>query len=178
MLINCPKCGKEISDKAKKCVGCGWMPEEELENEENVESDNTESTTAQMENHTEEKNETLNKSDIIEVQSSFVKDEQGEILNKNVMLSKMKKILLTGICVFGIAAIFFFSRANNVKNEYYNSENYYSLNKNAYVGRDAYNYMINGTYFTGYSVIGVGCMVCAVVMGTSFVMLKIKECEE
>lgn len=23
-LINCPKCGKEISDKAKKCVGCGW----------------------------------------------------------------------------------------------------------------------------------------------------------
>lgn len=23
-LIKCPKCGKEISDKAKKCVGCGW----------------------------------------------------------------------------------------------------------------------------------------------------------
>ena len=24
-LIKCPKCGKEISDKAKKCVGCGWI---------------------------------------------------------------------------------------------------------------------------------------------------------
>lgn len=23
-LIKCPQCGKEISDKAKKCVGCGW----------------------------------------------------------------------------------------------------------------------------------------------------------
>ena len=23
-LIKCPKCGKEISDKAKQCVGCGW----------------------------------------------------------------------------------------------------------------------------------------------------------
>ncbi len=23
-LIKCPKCGKEISDKAKECVGCGW----------------------------------------------------------------------------------------------------------------------------------------------------------
>lgn len=23
-LIKCPKCGREISDKAKKCVGCGW----------------------------------------------------------------------------------------------------------------------------------------------------------
>jgi len=23
-MIKCPRCGKEISDKAKKCVGCGW----------------------------------------------------------------------------------------------------------------------------------------------------------
>ena len=23
-LIQCPKCGKAISDKAKRCVGCGW----------------------------------------------------------------------------------------------------------------------------------------------------------
>lgn len=23
-LIKCPKCGREISDKSKKCIGCGW----------------------------------------------------------------------------------------------------------------------------------------------------------
>ena len=23
-LINCPECGKEISDKAKTCIGCGF----------------------------------------------------------------------------------------------------------------------------------------------------------
>lgn len=26
-LIKCPKCGKEISDKATNCVGCGWKVE-------------------------------------------------------------------------------------------------------------------------------------------------------
>lgn len=26
-LIKCPKCGREISDKAKQCVGCGWEVE-------------------------------------------------------------------------------------------------------------------------------------------------------
>lgn len=27
-LIKCPKCGKDISDKAKQCVGCGWKVEQ------------------------------------------------------------------------------------------------------------------------------------------------------
>lgn len=39
---------------------------------------------------------------------------------------------------------------------YYHSENYSSLNKNAYVGGDAYNYIINGTYFTAFAVYSVG----------------------
>lgn len=36
---------------------------------------------------------------------------------------------------------------------YYNSENYPSLNKNAYVGGDAYNYIINGNYATAFFVL-------------------------
>lgn len=36
---------------------------------------------------------------------------------------------------------------------YYNSENYPSLNVNAYVGGDAYNYIINGTYATAFFVL-------------------------
>lgn len=38
-------------------------------------------------------------------------------------------------------------------------ENYSYSNK--YVGGDAYNYIINGTYFTGYAVIGMGCYIVA-----------------
>lgn len=36
---------------------------------------------------------------------------------------------------------------------YYNSENYPSLSENAYVGGDAYNYIINGNYATAFFVL-------------------------
>lgn len=36
---------------------------------------------------------------------------------------------------------------------YYNSENNPSLNENAYVGGDAYNYIINGNYATAFFVL-------------------------
>ncbi len=34
MIINCPECGKEISDKAEICIGCGFPIKKYLENEE------------------------------------------------------------------------------------------------------------------------------------------------
>ena len=37
--------------------------------------------------------------------------------------------------------------------KYYNSENFPSRNVNAYVGGDAYNYIINGTYATAFFVL-------------------------
>lgn len=39
---------------------------------------------------------------------------------------------------------------------YYSSDTYYSLNKNAYVGGDAYNYIINASYATAFFVLFVG----------------------
>lgn len=36
-LINCPECGKEISDKSKQCIHCGY-PLEELENTSNIDN--------------------------------------------------------------------------------------------------------------------------------------------
>lgn len=78
----------------------------------------------------------------------------SEIIPEKPKKNKPVKMILYVLCIcLAIIACIFFSKANNVKNVYYNSENYSSLNKNAYVGGDAYNYIINGTYFTGYSVI-------------------------
>lgn len=58
----------------------------------------------------------------------------------------------------------FFAKGFDVKDNYYSSENYPSLNVNAYVGGDAYNYIINGTYFAGYSVIGSAAALGAVIL--------------
>ena len=69
------------------------------------------------------------------------------------------KGFLTFISIVSIiAGIFFLYRGYDVKNNYYSSEYYSSLNTNAYVGGDAYNYIINGNYFTGYMVIGGICI--------------------
>lgn len=43
---------------------------------------------------------------------------------------------------------------------YHNSEYYTSSNRNAYVGGDAYNYIINASYFSGYVSLG-GCLLIA-----------------
>lgn len=41
---------------------------------------------------------------------------------------------------------------------YYNPDSSYLLSHNAYVGGDAYNYIINGTYATAYFVLSMGFM--------------------
>jgi len=50
--------------------------------------------------------------------------------------------------------------------QYSNPESYLLESKNAYVGGDAYNYIINANYSTGYFVLAVGC----VIVGTMFAL--------
>lgn len=70
----------------------------------------------------------------------------------------MKTLLvLVGIAAI-VFSIFFFSQAYDKYTNYYQSSYNDALNQNVYVGGDAYNYIINGTYFTGFSVLGVGSL--------------------
>ena len=59
--------------------------------------------------------------------------------------------ILSG-CSLGCSFFTLYKGIDKLTN-YYNSENYPSLNKNAYVGGDAYNYIINGTYATAFFVL-------------------------
>lgn len=63
-------------------------------------------------------------------------------------------VLIAVICFIGCGV--FASQSFDKYTNYYSSENYYILNRNAYVGGDAYNYIINGTYFTALAVYAVG----------------------
>lgn len=60
---------------------------------------------------------------------------------------------------------------------YYSSENFSSLNQNAYVGGDAYNYIINGTYFSGFMAICAGCLIAATILFCFARYLGIKDSE-
>lgn len=55
---------------------------------------------------------------------------------------------------FVISAIMIYLGYDKVAN-YYSTEYSPSLNKNAYVGGDAYNYIINSNYATGYYVLAL-----------------------
>lgn len=58
---------------------------------------------------------------------------------------------------------------------YYNSD-YSMLNKNAYVGGDAYNYIINGTYAAAYFVLAAGFLISGIVcMAAGFLLIVIDE---
>ena len=103
-------------------------------------------------------------------------------VNKGVSLITLKpirNIFIIAALVCFIASGVFFHRGHNVKNDYYNSEDYTIFNKNAYVGGDAYNYIINGTYFTGYSVIGSAALLSGMICVSNAlrIAIKIKEYE-
>lgn len=84
----------------------------------------------------------------------------------------MKFLKVVAIIFFIFAGIMFYNGHDKMTN-YYNSE-YNILNHNAYVGGDAYNYIINGTYATSYFVLGTGGLIAGVMcIGISIIGEKI-----
>ncbi len=88
--------------------------------------------------------------------------------------SLSKKLYIIAVCFYILSAIALYKGYDKVTN--YRSSEYYSLNVNAYVGGDAYNYIINSNYATGYYVLSMGTLLT----GTLFVLtgLLIKEMRE
>lgn len=81
----------------------------------------------------------------------------------------MNKFLTVLMICFIMAGCFFVYDGFDKKDNYYSSDIYYTLSKNAYVGGDAYNYIINANYFTGYMILA-GIMwflsgICAIGIG-------------
>lgn len=120
----------------------------------------------------------------VDENSSFMqptKQAEKKDINKKSHIDGLRsmrtKVIILAV-IFIIVSGVFFGKGNNVKNEYYNSE-YSTLNKNAYVVGDAYNYIINGTYFTGYSVIASAMLICGMILISNSIVItiKIKEYE-
>lgn len=81
----------------------------------------------------------------------------------------MKILLRILSVIFLLVSLYFGFTGFDKKNIYFNSE--YS-NMNAYVGGDAYNYIINGTYFTGYLVISGSSLICSTVLFVGSLLIK------
>ena len=75
----------------------------------------------------------------------------------------MKNFLAFFAVIVFCLGTYFFAIGFDKKDNYKYSEYSYSSNHNAYVGGDAYNYIINGNYFTGYMVLGSSCYIICII---------------
>ena len=86
----------------------------------------------------------------------------------------MKMLRVVAVILFIVAGVMFYQGYDKMTN-YYNSD-YSSLSHNAYVGGDAYNYIINGTHATAFFVLGSGSVISAFVcVGISMVVDAIEK---
>lgn len=82
----------------------------------------------------------------------------------------MKVLRVVAVLLFIVAGIMLYKGYDKMTN-YTNSDSYYVKNHNAYVGGDAYNYIINGTYSTAFFVLGAGSAISAFIcIGISMII--------
>lgn len=87
------------------------------------------------------------------------------------------RILVAASFLLLISAICFWKGFDH-KNNYYQFEQYPSLNQYTYVGGDAYNYIINSNYFIGFIVLGSSAALGAVMLVSTFLIIRSKEQRE
>lgn len=86
-----------------------------------------------------------------ETSNKVVKDSMNKLQTFNMYVIFLSFIIAAGSIAMGFYKMFVY-RNTSSDSEYFISTD---LNKNAYVGADAYNYIINGTYTTSYFVLGL-----------------------
>lgn len=88
------------------------------------------------------------------------------------MEKKMKLFKVLAIILIIVAGIFFY-QALDKKTNYSSGENYPFKAQNAYVGGDAYNYIINSNYFTGYVILGSSTTLISALLYISSIFIEL-----
>jgi len=83
-----------------------------------------------------------------------------KVLGINNMLKISKIFIIIAVILLILSAVAYY-KGYDCKTNYHNSE---WKTENAYVGGDAYNYIINGTYFTGFMVLSASCGLGAIIL--------------
>lgn len=81
----------------------------------------------------------------------------------------------SGAAILVIIGCVFFYKGFDKKNNYYSNTTDSSLSRNAYVGGDAYNYIINSEYFVGYITIGSMTFICGSIFAGLGIVLHYKK---
>ena len=141
----CPKCKKENDNGALLCISCGFP----------MKDDNSQTVVFRPYDGVGEENA-----------ASKMSKTSKSIVSKVFLIS-------LSFLSFIMSAVFYTKGYDKMTN-YYNSD-YSSWSKNAYVGGDAYNYIINGTYSTSFFVLSVGFMLAGLLLIIIYYLSKSKN---
>ena len=154
----CPECYTELKDNESVCPNCGYIFAQELSKNQLVQDGGLQFAHGKIKREAERIETEIQSG--VEAGSSFETN-----LEKKFVSGLRQFFALAAVICFIVSGVFFY-KAYDVKTNYYNSEDFYSLSENAYVGGDAYNYIINGTYFTGYAVIASAFFISGILLIT------------
>ena len=87
------------------------------------------------------------------------------------MKDSVRILYVFALICFIVSAVMIYKGYDKMTN-YRNSETYYSSTVNAYVGGDAYNYIINGTYSTSYFTLASGFMISGILCVVGGMIVK------
>ena len=185
-LIKCNECGKEIPNNAKICPNCGNPIK--LEGKEN--DYKSEKTKEQILQKIQRKPGKTKEQILQKIQRKLGKTKEQLLQKikgkfKNTIEQALQKVggkigvlkivLIIVAIVLAIIGGICIKNGFDVKDHYYSSEKFPNLNRYAYVGGDAYNYIINANYFTGYIVLGSSLFVCSAISIATSVLLRKKS---
>jgi len=96
---------------------------------------------------------------------------------KNDFIGKADLMRMAAIFLL-CCSLFFLYKGWNKMTKYISPDSKYKDPVNAYVGGDAYNYIINGAYSTGFFVLSMGNMITASVLYAGSEILRKQHTEE
>ncbi|MBR3000740.1 MAG: hypothetical protein IKF39_07040 [Oscillospiraceae bacterium] len=82
-------------------------------------------------------------------------------------MNNVSKTLRIWAAISLVVAVFMFFKGYDKMTNYYMGTYSHADDKNAYVGGDAYNYIINGNYSTGFYVLSMGFFLSGVILLSS-----------
>lgn len=93
------------------------------------------------------------------------------------MKKSIKGLYVVAVICFFVSGIMFYKGYDKMTN-YYNPDSYLLDSVNVYVGGDAYNYIINGTYSTSFFTLASGFMISGFLCIIGGMLIKVINLKE
>ena len=161
--VKCPECGNTVEEAADICPECGF-PLDEYRKEKEEQKRRAEELRIKKEEERRRFEEERKRK-----QEEYRLKYEASLSNKGKSSLRWRILSVVSFILSGIMLYKVYDKMTR----YYNPEYSWRSSVNAYVGADAYNYIINGTYATSFFILAT----MFALMGIGFIIILYLENE-